>query len=213
MASCFKNPSKKNLSAKDYTIKKRRNVAFKSVRNSYLTKLAASGTDFTKIGTNVACVNNKGQFTQFMNREVKLDMLRAYEDCNNALSQLIQGQRFLKSICSPYYIETKDNSDISNNYTGDNIQLAYGDSNRAHLTEYNGGLNQNINSTHSSTDYHNTYAEIRGVTSDTLASGKFKNNKFFFRKPLVCPSSNQGAVLLGEDTIAPGVASFEFLIE
>ena len=29
MASCFKNPSKTNLSAKDYTIKKRRNVAFK----------------------------------------------------------------------------------------------------------------------------------------------------------------------------------------
>ena len=28
MASCFKNPNKKNLSAKDYTIKKRRKLFF-----------------------------------------------------------------------------------------------------------------------------------------------------------------------------------------
>jgi len=211
MASCFKNPNKKNLSAKDYTIKKRRNVAFKSVRNSYLTKLAASGNNFTKTGTNVACVNNKGEFTQFMNREVKLDMLRAYEDCNSVLSQLIQGQLFLKSLCSPYHMPN-DNTDISNNYFGDNIQLAYGDSNRSHLTEYSGGLNQNINSTHSSTDYHNTYAEIK-PGNNTLVSGKFKNNKFFFRKPLVCHNSIKASPLLPEDTVEPGVASFVFLIE
>ena len=211
MASCFKNPSKTNLSAKDYTIKKRRNVAFRSVRDSYLTKLAESGNDFTKTGTNVACVNNQGQFTQFINREVKLDMLRAYEDCNSVLSQLVQGQLFLKSICSPYHI-TMDNTDISNNYISDNIQLAYGDSNRSHLTDYNGGLNQNINSTHSSTDYHNTYAEIKGITPD-LVSGKFRNNKFFFRKPLVCSASTTLSPLLPEDTVSPGVASFVFLIE
>lgn len=220
MASCFKNPNKKNLSAKDYTIKKRRNVAFRSVRDSYLSKLASSGSENPfKIGTNVACVNNKGQFTQFMNREVKLDMLRAYEDCNSVLSKLIPGQLFSKSsnICSPYYIN-KDNSDISNNYTGENIQLAYGDGSRAYLTEYNGGLNQPINSTHISSDYHNTYAEIfknsTPLDSTTLdTNGKFKNNKFFFRNPLVCPSSNQVAVLLPNDTLAPGISSFQFLIE
>lgn len=216
MASCFKNPSKKNLSAKDYTIKKRRNVAFRSVRDSYLSKLASSGSeDPFKVGTNVACVNNKGQFTQFMNREVKLDMLRAYEDCNSVLSQLIPGQLFSKSsnICSPYYIN-KDNSDISNNYTGNNIQLAYGDGSRAYLTEYNGGLNRSINSTHSDISFNNTYAEIFKNSSPTLDTNrKFKNNKFFFRNTLVCPSSNQVVVLLPNDTLSPGISSFQFLIE
>ena len=35
MTSCFKNPNKKYLSAKDYTIKKRRKTIFCNLRNNF----------------------------------------------------------------------------------------------------------------------------------------------------------------------------------
>jgi len=187
MASCFTNPNKKKLSAKDYTIKKRRSTIFCDLRKIAIDNIKNEKNIIS--GNNEACVDYRGIFLKYKNKSTQLDMLAAYKDIfKEELTEDVSGQLFTNHFCSPYDI-SKNNADISNNYYPTNIQLAYGDEGYGHVTTYFGALNNDIISTHTNNKYRNTYAEIMKVGDDTdiknKKNGEFKNNKFKFRKPCV----------------------------
>ena len=212
MASCFTNPNKKKLSAKDYIIKRRRSAIFCEIRNRMLVK--ANNEDFTPTGNNIGCVNGNGIFTKFNNHESQLDMLSAFEDFRTDLLKLVQGQKFGAKFCPPYDI-SKNNIGIRNNYVDNNIQLAYGGdaAGYGHLTDYFGALNQNIISV-SSSGFENTYAEIKNISSDLEEDLQtFKNNKFFLEKPPSCDNKTRPQVLLPGDLSAPELLGVTILIE
>ncbi len=214
MASCFKNPNKKNLSAKDYTIKKRRKTIFCNLRQNALNNINSGMVPLITIGGNEACVDKDGIFFKYRNHKSQIDMLAAFEDFRTDLYQAIQGQLFLKNFCAPYDI-SKNNIDISNNYTSNNIQLAYGEgSGYGHLTDYFGALNTNIISSQDS-NYRNTYAEIKSFTPDSLEGypSGFKNNKFFLLKPPVCDNNTRPQILKAGDVPEPNANLVSILIE
>ena len=90
MASCFKNPNKRNLSAKDYTIKKRRNTIFCDLRQKSLLNFEIG--DKRNTGNNEACIDKNGIFIKYKNNKAQLDMIRAYEDFRTDLLKSVQGQ-------------------------------------------------------------------------------------------------------------------------
>ncbi len=224
MASCFKNPNKKNLSAKDYVLKKKRSAIFCNVRNNMLDKLA--NDNFTPTGSNIACVNGDGIFVKYNNNETQLDMLRAYEDFRTDLLKAVQGQLFKNNFCAPYYIN-EDNTNIRNGYFNNNVQLAFGDGEGdldgagtmgtyGQLTTHYGALNQDIISVHpdGKNEYRNTYAEIKGIDPDLEEDLQtFKNNKFFLFKPPICDNKTRPQVLQSGDLAAPILSSVTILIE
>jgi len=214
MASCFKNPNKKNLSAKDYTIKKRRKTLFCNLRQNALNNINSGMVPLITIGGNEACVDKDGIFFKYRNHKSQIDMLAAFEDFRTDLYHQIQGQLFLKNFCAPYDISS-NNIDISNNYTSNNIQLAYGEgSGYGHLTDYFGALNTNIISSQDS-KYRNTYAEIKSITPDSLEGypSGFKNNKFFLLKPPVCDNNTRPQILKAGDVPEPNANIVNILIE
>ena len=212
MASCFKNPNKKYLSAKDYTIKKRRNIIFCDLREKMLDKISRG--DNTPGGSNDACIDENGVFTKYKNHKIQLDMLAAFEDFRSDLLTTIPGQIFKDYFCSPYYINP-DNTGIKNNYYSDNIQLAYGEgAGYGHLTDYFGALNKSIVSL-SSESYKNKYAEIKPVDSDLGGDllGGFQNNKFLLEKPPICNNLTRPQVFKPGDLSAPELSGIELIIE
>ncbi len=214
MANCFKNPNKKYLSAKDYTIKKRRKTLFCNLRKNALNNINSGIVPLVTIGNNEACVDKDGIFFKYRNHKSQIDMLAAFEDFRTDLYQSVQGQLFKEKFCAPYDIN-KNNIDISNNYTSNNIQLAYGDgTGYGHLTDYFGALNQSIVSL-SDNDYKNKYAEIKGVSSDLGGPllGGFKNNKFFLLKSPVCDNNTRPQVVSSKDFTASEIVGMTILIE
>ena len=225
MTSCFKNPNKKYLSAKDYTIKKRRKTIFCNLRNNF--KNDVDNSIFVKQGNNVVCLDNNGVMNKYNNHETGLDMLAAFEDFRDDLNKYdlnkyVTGQKFKNHFCPPYNIST-NNKGISNNYFGDNIQLAFGEGSSTipsgiygHLTTYFGALNNDIISTHTSSTYRNTYAEIKPSSNDEDNSnnknGRFKNNKFSLLKPSECDNKTRPQVLVSSDISGPLASSIEIII-
>ena len=96
MASCFTNPNKKKLSAKDYIIKKRRSIIFCDIREKMLDKYSRG--DFTNGGSNDACVDKDGIFTKYKNHKIQLDMLAAFEDFRTDLITTCFKDNYLKII-------------------------------------------------------------------------------------------------------------------
>ena len=84
-------------------------------------------------------------------------------------------------------------------------------------TNYFGGLNNDIISTHTDSKYRNTYAEIMHRSNDTdnnnNESGRFKNNKFILQKPPICDNETRPQVLIASDLTSPQALSVEILIE
>ena len=213
MASCFKNPNKINLSAKDYTIKKRRTTLFCDLRQKAL--LNAKKGLVINTGTNEGCVDKNGIFIKFKDHQVQIDMLRAFEDFRSDLLKAVQGQLFKNHFCPPYYVEEKDNTNIKNNYNPENVQLAYGDgTGYGHLTNYFGSLNEAIVSI-SDQKYKNKYAEIKPINSSLGGDllGGFTNNKFFLLKPPVCDNNTRAQVFRTNDFAAPEIVDMTILIE
>lgn len=223
MTSCFKNPNKKYLSAKDYTIKKRRKTIFCNLRNNF--KNNVDNSIFVKQGNNVVCLDNNGVMNKYNNHETGLDMLAAFEDFRNDLNKYITGQIFKNHFCPPYDI-SNTNLDLSNNYFENNVQLAFGEGasttpsgtnvTYGHLTTYFGGLNNDIISTHTNTTYRNTYAEIKPASNDydetNNKNGRFKNNKFLLLKPSTCDNKTTPQVLVSGDLNGPLASSIEIII-
>tara|TARA_B100000989_G_scaffold47079_2_gene30582 strand:- start:642 stop:1301 length:660 start_codon:yes stop_codon:yes gene_type:complete len=218
MTSCFKKPNKKYLSAKDYTIKKRRKTIFCNLRNNF--KNNVDNSIFVKQGNNVVCLDNNGVMNKYNNHETGLDMLAAFEDFRDDLNKYVTGQIFKNHFCPPYDISS-NNYDISNNYFQNNVQLAFGEGASpsgiyGHLTTYFGGLNNDIISTHTSNTYRNTYAEIKPGSNDNDDSnnenGRFKNNKFLLLKPSACDNKTRPQVLVSSDISGPLASSIEIII-
>ena len=212
MASCFKNPNKTNLSAKDYTIKKRRTTLFCDLRQKAL--LNARKGLVINTGNNEGCVDKDGIFIKFKDHKAQLDMLRAFEDFRTDLLKAVQGQLFKDHFCPPYYINP-NNTGIKNNYNPENIQLAYGDgTGYGHLTNYFGALNEAIVSI-SNQKYKNKYAEIKPIDSSLGGDllGGFTNNKFFLLKPPVCDNDTRAQVFRTIDFTAPELVGMTILIE
>ena len=194
MASCFTNPNKKKLSAKDYTIKKRRSTLFCNLRENALNNIHSGMVPLITIGNNEACVDKDGRFFKYRNHKSQIDMLVAFEDFREKdLIEDVSGQLFKNHFCSPYYISSS-NIGISNNYTPNNIQLAHGE----------GTGNGDVN----------TYAEIKTLTPDYLeGTGGFKNNKFFLLNPPVCNSNTRPHILKVGDVSEPQESEVNLLIE
>ena len=195
MASCFKNPNKKNLSAKDYTIKKRRSTLFCNLRENALNNIHSGMVPLITIGNNEACVDKDGIFFKYRNHKSQIDMLRAFEDFREKdLIGDVSGQLFKNHFCPPYDIST-NNIGISNNYTSNIIESAY--------EEGTGNV------------HVNTYAEIKPGTSDYLEGypSGFKNNKFFLLKPPVCNSNTRPHILKVGDVSEPQASETTLLIE
>lgn len=227
MASCFKNPNKTNLSAKDYTIKKRRTTLFCDLRQKAL--LNAKKGLVINTGNNEGCVDKDGIFIKFKDHKAQLDMIRAFEDFRVDLLKAVQGQLFKNHFCPPYYVEEKDNTNIRNGYYNDNVQLAFGEGTShldqastiegtyGHLTNYFGALNQDIISVHpyGKNEYRNTYAEIKPINSSLGGDllGGFTNNKFFLLKPPVCDNDTRAQVFRTNDFTAPELVGMTILIE
>ena len=228
MASCFTNPNKKKLSAKEYTIKKRRKTIFCDLRVKALQNITSGVRQ--NAGNNEGCVDKDGIFFKYKDHKAQIDMLRAFEDFRTDLLRAVQGQLFKDHFCSPYFINSS-NIDISNNYTADNIQLAFGEGtftlpngtelHYGQLTNYFGALNRDIVSVHPPGEgkYKNTYAEIKPVDTNYLgpadggyASG-FENNKFFLFKPPVCDNITRPQVFRSGDFPAPEALGITILIE
>ena len=112
MSRCFGTPH--NLSAKEYTNKKRDLSVFCSLRQAFLANNKKS------IGTNVACLKDNGKISSFMNQSSQLKIKKGYEyfSQNNKtdLSFNYVGQIMKKHLCAAYDIAL-DNSDLSNNFT------------------------------------------------------------------------------------------------
>ena len=212
MASCFKNPNNKYLSAKDYTIKKRRTNLFCDLRNIALNNV--ENGILSNSANNEACIDKSGIFFKYRNNQLQLDMLAAYQNYRNDLVDRVQGQLFKQHFCPPYFIDNSNNN-VKNNYNYDNIQLAYGNgAGYGHLTDYFGAQNQGIVSV-STLEYRNKYAEIKRVDSDLGGDllGGFKNNKFFLLKPPVCDNKERPQVLKAGDFPAPIPTVINILIE
>lgn len=212
MASCFKNPNKKNLSAKDYTIKKRRKTIFCDLRDRTLENIN-NGTS-VNTSNNIACVDDNGIIFKYNNHKSQLDMISAFEEFRTDLLKSIRGQVFTNDFCSPYE-NVLNNKDISNNYYAENIQLAYGDgTGYGHLTNYFGSLNITIDSINSSINYNNTYCEIKHGTPDTDSNTLtgFKNNKFVLLKPDIC-NKPRVQLLKQQDVPAPEALNIEIIID
>lgn len=212
MASCFKNPNKKNLSAKDYTIKKRRSTLFCNLRKNAIDNIING--KIINSGNNEACVDYQGIFFKYKNNTAQLDMLRAFEDFRIDLLKAVKGQTFTNHFCPPYDIN-KNNVDISNNYYSENVQLAYGDEEYGHVTTYYGALNKSINSNHIGQKQRNTYAEIYTFQPEYLEGypNGLENNKFFLLKPPVCDNNTRPQVFRTNDFAAPEIVDMTILIE
>ena len=144
MASCFKNPNKKNLSAKDYTIKKRRKTLFCNLRQNALNNINSGMVPLITIGGNEACVDKDGIFFKYRNHKSQIDMLAAFEDFRTDLYQQIQGQLFLKNFCAPYDISS-NNIDINEGIMNENEIEIIENSNNIAVNEAGITLNeQNI---------------------------------------------------------------------
>ncbi len=214
MASCFKKPNEKYLSAKDYTIKKRRTTLFCNLRQNALNNINQGLVPLVTLGNNEACIDKNGIFFKYRDHKSQLDMLAAFEDFRTDLLEAVQGQLFNDNFCPPYYISLT-NTNIKNNYDYNNVQLAYGDgTGYGHLTDYFGALNEGIVSV-SSNPYKNKYAEIKSVTPSLGGAllGGFQNHKFFLEKPPICDNNTRPQVLKNGDIPAPQLGAINILIE
>jgi len=145
MSRCFGSSS--NLSAKEYTFKKRNRNMFCDLR----TKYKASGST----GTTGACVNDSGVISHFTNNTVQLQIKKGYEEfiSTRDASTNYVGQQ-TKEFCSQY--DVGPNTDISNNYTG------------MLLTDVSGVVDSSVTNI-------NRYAEINTVPVD--GNGRFPSGK------------------------------------
>jgi len=156
MSRCFGTPH--NLSAKEYTNKKRDLNLFCNLRNTFLANNKKS------IGTNVACLNDDGNISHFSNQSSQIKIRKGYEYFSekyktdlstNYVDQIIQNKFCLS------YENAFNNGDISNNFTvGAPI----------HTRAQGTSLGQTVQVDNSGT-YINRYAEIKDNTPNELSGG------------------------------------------
>tara|TARA_A100001015_G_scaffold169218_1_gene188099 strand:- start:3310 stop:3915 length:606 start_codon:yes stop_codon:yes gene_type:complete len=200
MSRCFK--SGKNLSAKEYTHKKRNYNLFCDIRNKFISN------SYKSIGSDIACVSNDGIFINFKNKSTQLNITKGFEEFSSKYrtdySNNYIGQKFKNHFCSPIDNITNNNYDVSNNYTS-----------QGPLNTVSSSLNNTSqdNQMDSSGQYVNRYAEIRNVENIV----KDSENKFINEKKIiyeVCPvrRGNKIFVVKANDLPPPIISSLEIII-
>ena len=193
MSRCFGTPH--NLSAKEYTNKKRDLNIFCNLRNTFLANNKKS------IGTNIACLNDNGNISHFTNQSSQLKMRKGYqyfsEKYKTDLSTNYIGQIIKNKFCNAYD-NTFNNSDISNNFSvGAPI----------HTRAQGTSLGQTVPVDMSGT-WINRYGEIKDNTPSELSGGddgfgttdkKFENAKKILYKYCAVKQSSNINVLKPDD--------------
>ena len=200
MSHCFGSSS--NLSAKEYTNKKRNYTNFCDLRK----KFVANG--YNAIGSSIACLNNSGIVYQYKNQSLQLQMKKGMEQFSESFRPQdifidYSGQVIKSNFCSPYDI-CNNNVDISNNYSVHvpfNTLASAGNTGQSIEIDADGG-------------WINRYAERRTGTNDL--SGNTTDAPFASGKQIVytlCPIRDSGRVqvVLASELIPPTPSSFEFI--
>ena len=196
MSRCFGTPS--NLSAKDYTYKKRNFNMFCDLRNKFIAN------NFKPVGTTVACLNSSGIIYQFNNQSSQINLKKGFEEFSIThrpadISKNYIGQQIKNNFCSPYN-DISNNVDISNNYYY----------NPPFLTLAAGGMTGQTIEIESVGTWNNRYAEINPATApsstDSFPSGK----KIIYEN---CPIRDSGRiqVVIANELPAPLILSFELI--
>jgi len=192
MSRCFGTPL--NLSAKDYTYKKRNQEVFCDIRNKYKASWKA-------VGTNEACVNNNGIVVRYNSNSTMLNFDRAIENWNTDLRTNYTGQIYKETFCAPYTAPAS-NLDISNNYS----------TNGPILTVAASGSTAQTYVVDSSGQYINRYVEIKKQDSLNLdGSGNFVSGKqiLYTKCPLRTGLLHQ--VILQSEVPAPLVSTINIV--
>lgn len=160
MSRCFGTPS--NLSAKDYTNKKRDLNIFCNLRNSFLANNKNS------IGNNTACLKDNGKVSHFSNQSSQLSVKKGFEYFSQKyrtdLSNSYVDQIFNPNLCYAYDVAL-DNTDLSNNFTtGAPIHT------RAQGTSLAQTVVVDMSGAHPPV-YINRYAEIKDEVNTDLQGG------------------------------------------
>jgi hypothetical protein len=192
MSRCF-NSGSSNLSAKEYTYKKRNRNMFCDLR----TKFIANGLKTT--GTTDACINHHGILSHFKNKTTQLQIKKGYEEFlyTNVvdMSNNRPGQQIKEYFCSPYNIDIS-NVDISNNYGGMILTAAVENHTAQTIVVDSSGT------------YVNRYAEI--ISTDN--GSPFQSGKQTIYTN--CPIRNNGRiqVITADELAAPEFHSFEIVL-
>lgn len=168
MSRCFGSSS--NLSAKEYTYKKRNLNMFCDLRTKYI----ANGKKHT--GNTDACVDSSGVICHFNNNTIKLQIKKGYEEFL-PIKEDISGQKIKDYFCLPYNVDIS-NTDISNNYTG---MILTTRENTAHIFQI---------VVDSSGNHVNRYAEINTVVDTD--HNLFQNGKQTIT--IKCPTRNSDKI-------------------
>ena len=193
MSRCFGTPS--NLSAKDYIYKKRNLEVFCDLRNKYRNR-------WLPVGTQTACVNKSGIITKYNSHTTMLNFDDAINTWRVDLSQNYTGQLYKTgNIDCPEYYASSNNTDISNNYNTNAIQLT---------TAASGSTAQEF-VVDSSGQYINRYAEIASTTGYSLDGDKFKSEKQILYTHCPIRTSTRHQVILASEIPAPLVGSITII--
>ena len=197
MSRCFGTPS--NLSAKDYTYKKRNFNMFCDLRNKFIAN------NFKPIGTTVACLNSSGIISQFNNQSSQLNIKKGFEEFSIThrpadISKNYIGQQIKNNFCSPYN-DISNNVDISNNYTY----------NPPFITLAAGGMTGQTIEIESRGTWNNRYAEINNDDDVPTGTAAFPNGKKIIYE--ICPIRDSGRiqVITGDELPPPLISSFELI--
>ena len=162
MSRCFGTSS--NLSAKEYTNKKRDISLFCNIRNTYLAN------DKKSTVTNSVCLQeNNGKINRFLNQSTQLNIKKGYEYFSQKhrtdLSTNRIGQIIKNNFCSPFD-DTVVNTDVSNNFT-------FGSPYNTRSSGVSLGQTLVVDC---SGIYINRYAEIKDNTPSYLSGGDLGGN-------------------------------------
>jgi len=197
MSHCFGSSS--NLSAKEYTNKKRNYTNFCDLRKKYV----ANG--YNAIGSSIACLNNSGIVYQYKNQSLQLQMRKGMEQFSESFRPEdifidYSGQIIKSNFCSPYDI-CNNNVDISNNYS---VHVPF----NTLATAGNTGQSIEIDA---NGVWINRYAERKIILGGTDANGKFINGKKSLRTKCPIRDSGRVQVVMASELIPPIPSSFEFV--
>ncbi len=196
MSRCFGTSS--NLSAKDYTYKKRNFNMFCDLRNKFIAN------NYQATGTTVACLNSSGIIAQFNNQSSQINIKKGFEEWSitnrpEDISKNYIGQQIKNNFCSPYDI-CNNNVDISNNYYYHSPLLTTSDTNDTGQTIV----------IDSSGTWINRYAEIKPDTAPTSTNAFPSGKKIIYEN---CPIRDSGRiqVIIASELPPPLLSSFELI--
>ena len=197
MSRCFGTSS--NLSAKDYTYKKRNFNIFCDLRNKFIAN------NYQATGTTVACLNSSGIIASFKNQSSQIKLKKGFEEFSilyrpEDISKNYIGQQIKNNFCSPY-VDISQNSDVSNNYS---VHPPFN-------TLAAGGMTGQTIEVESVGTWINRYAEINPSTNIPTSTDAFPSGKKIIYENCPIRDSGRIQVVIASELPAPLASSFEII--